>query len=175
MVARHELLAGEIRTLELVMGSAGGKRRQGRSLDRRAQFHRAAESREYEERRPRLFLSFQRRQGDCRDRGSHQGGLSRSDRQDQQVCLRRPESRQAVENAGDDGRDQGRQAVERNGAGEVFAAVGSAGDGGGMETRLQNGPDAVTILILRMRGSAVSKDGRIGASWFETPLRGSSP
>ncbi len=37
------------------MGPAGGQGRQGRSLDRRAQFHRAAESGEDEERRPRLF------------------------------------------------------------------------------------------------------------------------
>jgi predicted RNA-binding protein with PUA-like domain len=37
------------------VGPAGGKRRQGRSLDRRAQFHRAAEPREHEEGRPRLL------------------------------------------------------------------------------------------------------------------------
>ena len=36
-------------------------------------------------------------------------------------------------------RDQGRQAIGRHGAGEIFAAVGAAGDGGGMEDRLQDG------------------------------------
>jgi len=35
-----------------------------------------------------------------------------SNRQDRQVRLRRPESGQAVENAGNNGRDQGRQATE---------------------------------------------------------------
>ncbi len=35
-----------------------------------------------------------------------------------------------LEDAGDDGRDQGRQEVRRHGAGEIFAAVGAAGDGG---------------------------------------------
>jgi hypothetical protein len=35
----------------------------------------------------------------------------------------------------------------------------------------------MTTLIQRRRVSAVSKDGHIGASWFETPrkMRGSSP
>ena len=37
------------------MGPAGRKGRQGRSLDRRAQFHRAAEPREDEEGRPAFF------------------------------------------------------------------------------------------------------------------------
>ncbi len=46
-----------------------------------------------------------------------------------------------LEDAGDDGRDQGRQAAGRDGAGEIFAAVGAAGDGGGMEDRLQDGRD----------------------------------
>ena len=49
------ILAGEIRTLDLVMGSAGRERRQGRSLDRRAQFHRAPASRRHEERRQAFF------------------------------------------------------------------------------------------------------------------------
>src|SRR5579871_6411174 len=57
-----ELLAGEIRTVELVVGPAGCERRQGRGLDRGAQFHRAAESREHEEGRQGLLLSFQRGQ-----------------------------------------------------------------------------------------------------------------
>ena len=57
----------------------------------------------------RLLLSFQRGQGDRRHRGSHQGGLSRSDRQDRQIRLRRHQGGQAAEDAGDDGRDQGRQ------------------------------------------------------------------
>ncbi len=37
-MGRYELLAGEIGAFELVLGSAGGKRRQGRGLDRGAQF-----------------------------------------------------------------------------------------------------------------------------------------
>src|SRR5258708_15708816 len=53
---RHELLAGEIRTVELVVGPASCKRRQGRGLDRGAQFHRATESPQHEEGRPRLHV-----------------------------------------------------------------------------------------------------------------------
>ena len=44
---------------------------------------------------------------------------------------------------GDDGRDQGRQEARRDGAGEIFAAVGAAGDGGGVEDRLQDGRDVI--------------------------------
>ncbi len=43
----------------------------GEAWDRRAQFHRAAKSREDEKRRPRLLLSFQRGQGDRRHRRDH--------------------------------------------------------------------------------------------------------
>jgi hypothetical protein len=39
----------------------------------------------------------------------HQGSLSRSDRQDREIRLRRHQGRQAAEDPGDDGRDQGRQ------------------------------------------------------------------
>ena len=46
------------------------------------------------------------------------------------VRLRRYQGGQAAEDAGDDGRDQGRQAPGRHGAGKIFAAVGAAGDGG---------------------------------------------
>jgi hypothetical protein len=45
----------------------------------------------------------------------------------------------AVEDPGDHGRDQGRQALRRNGFGKVFAAVGAGGDGGRMEDGLQDG------------------------------------
>ena len=44
-----------------------------------------------------------------------------------------------LEDAGDDGRDQGRQETRRHGAGEIFAAVGAAGDGGRVEDGLQDG------------------------------------
>ena len=37
------------------------------------------------------------------------------------------------------GRDQGRQAIGRDGAGEILAAVGSAGHRGRVEDRLQDG------------------------------------
>ncbi len=46
------------------------------------------------------------------------------------VRLRRHQGRQAAEDAGDDGRDQGRQEIGCHGAGEIFTAVGAAGDGG---------------------------------------------
>jgi len=46
---------------------------------------------------------------------------------------------EAPEDTGDDGCDQGGQETGRYGAGEIFAAVGAAGDGGGMEDRLQDG------------------------------------
>src|ERR1700712_3510948 len=62
------VLAGEIRTLGLVVGPAGRQGRQGRSLDRRAQLHRAAASHRDEEGRQGLLLSLQRRQGDRRYR-----------------------------------------------------------------------------------------------------------
>jgi len=52
------VLAGEIRTFNVVMGPAGCEGRQGRGLDWRPQFHRAAESGGDEERRPRLLLSY---------------------------------------------------------------------------------------------------------------------
>ena len=61
------------------------------------------------------------------------------DRQDRQIRLRRHQGRQAAAEAGDDGRDQGRQETRRHGAGEIFAAVGAAGDGGRMEDGLQDG------------------------------------
>ena len=91
------VLAGEIRTIGVVLGSAGGERRQGRSLDRRAQLHRAPESRRHEEGRQGVLLSFQRGQGDRRHRGDCQGSLPRSDRQDGKIRLRRHQGRQAVE------------------------------------------------------------------------------
>ena len=93
--------------------------------------------------RPRLFLSFQRGQGDRRHRRNHQGGLSRSDRQDRKIRLRRHQGRQAAEDAGDHGRDQGRQETGRDGAGEIFAIIRAAGDGGRMEDGLQDGRDVI--------------------------------
>jgi len=53
--------------------------------------------------------------------------------------LRRHQGRQAAEDTGDDGRDQGRQETGRDGAGEIFAAVGAAGHRGRMENGLQDG------------------------------------
>ena len=61
------------------------------------------------------------------------------DRQDRQIRLRRHQGRQAAAEAGDDGRHQGRQEIRRHGAGEIFAAVGAAGDGGRVEGGLQDG------------------------------------
>ena len=57
-----------------------------------------------------------------------------------------------LEDAGDDGRDQGRQEVRRHGAGEIFAAVGAAGDGGRVEDGLQDGRNVATLL--RREGKA---------------------
>ena len=76
----------------------------------------------------------------------HQGSLSRSLRQNRQIRLRRHQGGQAVEDAGDDGRDQGRQKVRRHGAGEIFAAVGAAGDGGRVEDGLQDGRDVTDVI-----------------------------
>src|SRR3954469_24055213 len=76
---RHELLAGEIGTIQLVVGPAGRQRCQGRGLDRRAQLYCAAKPGEDEKRGPRLLLSLQRGQGDRRHRGNHPRGLSRPD------------------------------------------------------------------------------------------------
>src|SRR4051812_10132326 len=64
--------------------------------------------------------------------GDRQGSLSRPDRQDRKVRLRRHQGRQAVEDSGDDGRDQGREEARRHGAGEIFAPLGAAGNGRGM-------------------------------------------
>jgi predicted RNA-binding protein with PUA-like domain len=68
------------------------------------------------------------------------------DRQDRKIRLRRHQGRQAAENASDDGRDQGRQETRRDGAGEILAAVGAAGHGGGVEARLQDGRDVASSL-----------------------------
>ena len=45
----------------------------------------------------------------------------------------------AAENPGDAGGDQGRTGARRDGALEAVAAVGAAGDGGGVEADLQDG------------------------------------
>ena len=86
------------------------------------------------------------------------GRRSRPQRQNRQVRLRRFEGRKTVEDPGDDGRDQGRQAAERHGAGEIFPPVGAAGYRGRVEDRLQDGRDVVLGDLTR-RASAVSKDG----------------
>jgi hypothetical protein len=94
------------------VGSAGGEGTKRRGLDRRAQFHCAAEFGEHEERRQGFLLSLQRGQRDRRHRRSDPRGLSGPDRQDRQIRLRRYQGRQTPEDAGDHGRDQGGHAIK---------------------------------------------------------------
>ncbi len=56
-----------------------------------------------------------------------------------------------LEDTGDHGRDQGRQETRRHGAGEIFAAVGAAGDGGRVEDRLQDGRTLIGCDVRRIQ------------------------
>ena len=57
-----------------------------------------------------------------------------------------------LKTAGDDGRDQGRQETRRYGAGEIFAALGAAGDVRGMEIRLQDGRGVISYFPSPLAG-----------------------
>ena len=68
--------------------------------------------------RPRLLLSFERRQGDGRHRRGHQDLSSRPDRRERQVRHGGRARGGAAEPTGHARRDQGRSAVRRYGAGQ---------------------------------------------------------
>ena len=57
-------------------------------------------------------------------------------------------------------------AIEGNGAGEIFPAVGAAGDGGGMEDRLQDGRDVTAFVTSLSPCSRASIECAVSA--FET-------
>ena len=61
--------------------------------------------------------------------------------------------------AGDAGGGQGRAEAQGNGTGEIFAPVGTAGHGGGMEARLQDGRPARAIR--RAAAAGLSAERRI--------------
>ena len=132
--------------------SSSTRRRERHRLERRAQPSRQAQHDGDEGRRAGLFLSFQRRQGDRRHRRGHASPIvpTRPTRPASSAWSTSAPSR-PLPKPGDARGGQGRKAARQNGAGHQFPPLCSAGDGGGMGDRLQDGRPIWTSPQPRLR------------------------
>src|SRR5215831_17147623 len=131
------LLAFENRARGIFLGRSGQARRQGRAVDRRAQLHRPPVSQGDEEGRARVVLSHRRGEAGRRHRRGDSRELSRSHRREGCVSRGRRQGGEAVPETGHAGGGQSRAAAQGDGAGEISAAIGAAGDRAGVEGRVR--------------------------------------
>src|SRR5262245_39278090 len=129
------LLAFENRARGIFLERSGQTRRQGRAVDRRAQLHRPPIPEGDEAGRARLVLSHRRGEAGRRHRRGDPRELSRSHRREGRVSRGRRQGGETVPETGDAGGDQERVAAQGDGACEISARIGAAGDRAGMEDR----------------------------------------